>query len=103
MEKILKRLSLLFAVALTVTGFVSCDDNDDKEEEVHTPAITVSQTSAGTTVADIDYTVADADKAVYKVVEEGEALPTVDELLADSTAKSLGPASHQGEHRELED
>ena len=65
MNKILMKLSLLLAVALTATGFASCSDSDDNK--THTPTVTVGQALAGTTMVGIDYTVADATAAVYKV------------------------------------
>ena len=44
-------------------------------------------------MADVNYSVTDANQAVYKVIKQGEAVPTVDELLADATAKSLSATS----------
>ena len=87
MTKILERLSLLLTVLMVATGFASCSDDD--KEEVHTPTVTLSQVLAGNDMADVDYTVADATTAVYKVLKAGEAVPTAEELLASSDAKSL--------------
>lgn len=90
MNRFLVKLSLMLTAVLTVTGLVSC--SEDKEEP-HTPSVNVTQILAGTTLADVTYTVTDADHAVYKVIKQGEAVPTVDELLADATAKSLSVTS----------
>lgn len=87
MNKILMRLSLLLAVVLTATGFASCSDSDDNK--THTPTVTVGQALAGTNMVGINYTVADATAAVYKVLEDGETLPTAEELSNDPKAQIL--------------
>ena len=86
MNRFLVKLSLMLTAVLTVTGLVSC--SEDKEEP-HTPSVNVTQILAGTTLADVTYTVTDADHAVYKVIKQGEAVPTVDELLADAVGVML--------------
>ena len=90
MNRFLIKLSLMLTAVLTVTGLVSCSDD---KEETHTPSVNITQILAGTTLADVNYSVTDANQAVYKVIKQGEAVPTVDELLADATAKSLSATS----------
>lgn len=90
MNRFLIKLSLMLTAVLTVTGLVSCSDD---KEETHTPSVNITQIFAGTTLADVNYSVTDANQAVYKVIKQGEAVPTVDELLADATAKSLSATS----------
>lgn len=79
-------LVMLLAVVLSATALASCSDDN---EETHAPVVTIGQVMAGTNIADVSYSVADATTAVYKVIAEGTALPTVDELLADADAKPL--------------
>lgn len=86
MRKNLMHLVMLLAVVLSATALASCSDDN---EETHAPVVTIGQVMAGTNVADVSYSVADATTAVYKVIAEGTALPTVDELLADADAKPL--------------
>lgn len=91
MSKILFKFTLMFAALVTAVSLTSC--SDDKEEQ-HQPAVSIGQTSTNTSTADINYSVTDAEQTVYKIVEDGEAVPsTAEALFADAEAKSLSITS----------
>lgn len=87
MTKKLLRIPLLLLCVLTMVGFTSC--GEDEVEEVHSPKITLGQAMAGTATIDFKYKVADADKAVFRLLEKGTSQPSARELLNDAEATSL--------------